>query len=252
MWKVLGSDDIHLSKIILNTRVASEGQIQGNAEGSQEGTQGQHQDPRARCSSFPFLQALPILGGSLSRTSPKGRGGWDSCATPPHLKSLLPSPRSSTSGCSWGTSRWLPAFLRHGTHVARAGVVVGSWPLVLWTSHFPSPTAARAGATRSPAGGADPMDTPPCESQLPRRRKRQSRHCPEHSWAPFLSRASQRRRPPRLRPLDTVLPCRPGMRAAPATAWQPQVGSRRSAPQPLAPGSCAPGPWDSLTPPSQH
>lgn len=47
-------------------------QIQGNAEGSQEGTQGQRQDPRARCSSFPFLQTLPILEGSVSRTSPKG------------------------------------------------------------------------------------------------------------------------------------------------------------------------------------
>lgn len=206
MHKALGSDNIHLSKIILNTRVPSEDQIQGNTEESQEGTQGQRQDPRARCSSFPFLQALPTLGGSVSRTSPKGQGGWDSCAMPPHLKSLRPASLAVSAfppqhlrlflglgGASW----WLPAFLRHGAHVSRAGVGVGSWRLVLWTSHFPSPTAARAGATRSPAGGADPMDTPPCESQLPGRRKRQSRHCPEHSWAPFLS-LHQRRRPPRL------------------------------------------------------
>lgn len=134
--------------------------------------------------------------------------------------------------------------------MALAGVGVWSWRLVLWTSHFPSPTAARAGATRSPAGGADPMDTPPCESQLPGRRKRQSRHCPKHSWPPFLP-LHQRRRPPRLWTPDTVLPCWPGMRAAPATAWQPQVGSRRSAPQLPAPGSLAPGPRGSLTPPSR-
>ena len=150
----------------------------------------------------------------------------------------LPSPSSSTSDCSWGTSRWLPAF---GTHVARAGVGAGSWRLVVWTSHFPSPTAARAGATRSPAGGADPLDTPPCESPLPGRRKRQSRPCPEHSWTLLLT-PRQRRRLPRLWAPDTVLRCQPGMRAAPGTAWQPQVGSRRSALQLPAPGSRAPGP----------
>ncbi|MEJ1276389.1 phosphoinositide-3-kinase adaptor protein 1 [Cricetulus griseus] len=40
------------------------------------------------------------------------------------------------------------------------------------------------------AGGADPVDTPPCESPLPRGRKRQSRRCPERSWVPLRSRAS--------------------------------------------------------------
>lgn len=94
----------------------------------------------------------------------------------------------------------------------------------MWTSHFPSPTAARAGATRSPAGGADPLDTPPCESPLPGRRKRQSRHCPEHSWTLLLT-PRQRRRLPRLWAPDTVLRCQPGMRAAPGTAWQPQGGA---------------------------
>lgn len=57
---------------IFNTRVPSEDQIQGNAEGSQEGTQGQRQDPRARCSSFPFLQAFPILGGHCLKDKSQG------------------------------------------------------------------------------------------------------------------------------------------------------------------------------------
>lgn len=50
----------------------SEDQIQGNAERSREGTQGQRQDPRARCSSFPFLQALPILGGQCFKDKSQG------------------------------------------------------------------------------------------------------------------------------------------------------------------------------------
>lgn len=69
VWKVLDCDNVYLSKIIVNTHVPSEDQIQDNTEESQEGTQGQRQDPRARCFSFPFLQSLLFLGGSVSRTS---------------------------------------------------------------------------------------------------------------------------------------------------------------------------------------
>lgn len=177
----------------------SEDQIQENAEGSQEGTQGQRQDPKARCSSFLFLQTPLLLGGSVSRTSPKGQGGWDSCAMHPHLRSprpaspvpsAFPPPVPASEAVLWRPPRLLPAFLRHGPHVALAGVSSGSWWLVLWASHFPSPTAARAGAQLSPAGGADPMDTPPRESLMPRGRKRQSRHCQERSRAPLPPSAS--------------------------------------------------------------
>lgn len=182
-----GGDNVHLSKIIVNTRVPLEDQIQENAEGSQEGTQGQRQDPKARCSSFLFLQTL-LLGGSVSRTGPKGQDGWDSCAV--HLHLMSPPPVPASEAVLWRPPRLLRAFPRHGPHVARAGVSAGSWWLVLWASHFPSPTAARAGAQRSPAGGADPVDTPPRESLMPRGRKRQSRRCPERSRAPLPPRAS--------------------------------------------------------------
>lgn len=106
----------------------------------------------------------------------------------PHLRSPPPVPASEA--VLRRPPRLLRAFLRHGPHVARAGVSAGSWWLVLWASHFPSPTAARAGAQRSPAGGADPVDTPPRESLMPRGRKRQSRRCPERSRAPLPPRAS--------------------------------------------------------------
>lgn len=136
----------HLSNIILNTRVPSEGQIQGNAEGSQEGSQGQHQDPRARCSSFPFLQALPILVGSVSRTSPKGQGGWDSCATPPHLKSLrrasptvsaFPPPVPAPQAALWGGRRGgclLSRGTGHTWHERGSASGAGGWSCGLLTS----------------------------------------------------------------------------------------------------------------------
>lgn len=87
----------------------SEDQIQGNTEGSQEGTQGQRQDPKARCSFFPFLQALPILGGQRLKDKSQGtRWLGQLCYASPlqdpetGQPSLLrfPSPSAPTSGYS--------------------------------------------------------------------------------------------------------------------------------------------------------
>lgn len=59
--------------MIVNTHVPSEDQIQENADGSQEGTQGQRQDPKGQVLLLPLPQTLLLLeGGRRLKDKPQG------------------------------------------------------------------------------------------------------------------------------------------------------------------------------------
>lgn len=230
-------------------------------KGHRRAPKGNAETPRARCSSFPFRRPSFYLAGGGQRLKDKPQGtrwlGQLCYASPPQV----PQTRQPCPLCSPSPEFPHLRLLLAATEVAacfpeardtrgtsrgqRRELVAGP---VGFSLPFPNRRACRCPAEPRRQAGRTLWTRPRVSPRCPAGGS--ARVAAVLSAAGFHSGPVPATSPTAAAGTGYRAPGWPGMRAAPATAWQPQVGSRRGAPG-LPARAPAAGPRVSLAPPSQ-